>query len=76
MKKRRGILEILGIKAQLVPKKYSFARNLIATLDVLLALLIIFLAPRLTEISSGKLGLTFGLIMLAITTVLKIFNYW
>lgn len=63
-------------RAQLVPKQYSLARNIIASLDIFLALLIIFLAPKIAQLEMGKLSLTFGLIMLALTTILKIFNYW
>jgi len=70
------IKEYLEKRAQIIPKRYSLARNVTATLDMLLAFLIIFMAPQIAQIDLGKISLTFGLLMLAITTVLKIFNYW
>ena len=76
MKGKRGRFGLLGRKGVIIPKKYSLARNTLASLDIFLALLIILLAPRIVELEMGKISLTFGLIMLAITTILKVFNYW
>jgi hypothetical protein len=76
MKRKYSKFNIWGKRGVVISKKYSLARNTLATLDIFLAFLIIFLAPRIAELEMGKVSLTFGLIMLAITTVLKIFNYW
>jgi hypothetical protein len=75
-KRKRGRFNFIGKRGVVIPKKYSLARNILASLDIFLALLIIFLAPYIVELEMGKISLTFGLIMLAITTILKIFNYW
>jgi len=75
-KRNKSRFGFFGKRGVIIPKKYSLARNTLASLDIFLALLIIFLAPRIVELEMGKLSLTFGLIMLAITTILKVFNYW
>jgi hypothetical protein len=59
-----------------IEKRYILARNLLAVLDIFLALLITFTARYLTDTPFGKAALTFGLIMIAITTVLKISHNW
>jgi len=59
-----------------VEKRYLLARNLLALLDIFLAILITLTAQYLIDTTFGKTALTFGLIMIAITTVLKISHNW
>lgn len=57
-------------------KKYSLARNVLTFLDILLAVLIIICAWKLYSTPLGPAALTFGLVMLTITTVLKVLQKW
>jgi len=57
---------------QQVPKKYRILRNIITSLDILLALLIIIFSQKLIGDSFGIAALTFGFIMLTIVTFLLV----
>jgi hypothetical protein len=64
--------------AQKEVKKEDFSATSMAmfVLDIILALLIIFSARRLVDSSMGKVALLFGLTMLAIVTIFRVFQKW
>ncbi|MCH7567933.1 MAG: hypothetical protein IIA87_00790 [Nanoarchaeota archaeon] len=55
-----------------VPKKYQITQNIIAFLNIFLAISIIVTSQRLAATQFGQTSLIFGFIMLAITTILLI----
>lgn len=59
-----------------VPRRFILARNILAFLDIFIAVMITVTARFLTNNLFGRAALTFGLIMIAITTILKISHNW
>lgn len=59
-----------------VPRRFIIARNILAFLDIFIAVMITVTARFLTNTLFGRAALTFGLIMIAITTILKISHNW
>lgn len=57
-------------------KPFGLLRNIIFTLNVLIALMIIVGAGVLAETDFGKSALLFGFVMLGISTVLRIIQQW
>jgi hypothetical protein len=50
--------------------------KILASLDIIVAILIIVFASTLIKSPLGKAALTFGFIMLALTTILRILQKW
>ena len=57
-------------------KKYIIARDIIATLDIVLAILIIISTRYIIDTPLATAALVFGYGMLTLTTVLKILQKW
>jgi len=51
-------------------------KNVLFFFNVLLAVMIIFFSRRLIESSFGVVALSFGFVMLAVTTLLKFVQKW
>ena len=58
-------------EAKSVPKT---ARNVIISLDILIALLIIFTASKLSQTAFGRASLIFGFVMIFVITTLRVFQ--
>ncbi|HLC31923.1 MAG TPA: hypothetical protein VJK51_04605 [Candidatus Nanoarchaeia archaeon] len=54
----------------------STTAKIMALLDVLLSLLIIVGSQKLLNTDFGKVSITFGILMLTIITILRIFRKW
>lgn len=57
-------------------QNYKFAQKTLTILYIVLTFLIIVTANKIVESSLGKTALIFGLIVLAIVTITKIFQKW
>ncbi|NCN98746.1 hypothetical protein COU62_00090 [Candidatus Pacearchaeota archaeon CG10_big_fil_rev_8_21_14_0_10_35_219] len=57
-------------------KRYTTAEKILFFFDIILAIAIIITTRTLLETQFGKAVLTFGIIMLALITSLKILRLW
>lgn len=57
-------------------RRYLIIRNTLTTLDIILAILIIFSARFIVNFQFGRAALAFGYGMLTVTLILKLLQKW